>query len=72
MHGDSHETVMQSLTVLWLVSIGVGAIIIWVIRRWDKRRQSKVAKTKTYSKRLAERLAAPKVAKRKGHRGDGQ
>lgn len=67
MHEDSHEILMQSLTVLWLVSIGVGSIIIWWIRRWDKRRQSKVIETKTYSQRLAERLAAPKRTKRKVH-----
>lgn len=72
MHEDKHEVLMQSLTVLWLVSIGVGAIIIWWIRRWDKRSQSKVIRTKTYSERLAGRLAVPKDLKRRRQRAGRQ
>lgn len=72
MHEDKHEVLMQSLTILWLVSIGVGAIIIWWIRRWDKRRQSKVIKSKTYSERLVERFAAPKDPKRRRQRAGRQ
>lgn len=72
MDTDKHDHLMQSLSLLWLASITIGAIIIWWVRRWDMRRPRKVVKTKTYSKRLAERFAAPKGPKRNQERGDRQ
>lgn len=72
MDTDKHDDLMQSLSLLWLSCIAIGAAIIWWVRRWDMRRRRKVVKTRTYSQRLAERLSAPKGPKRNQQRGDRQ
>lgn len=72
MHEDKHEVLTQGLWLLWLSGIVIGAIIIWWLRRWEERRPRKAGKTKTYSQRLAERLAASKDRTRSQQRDQRQ
>lgn len=62
----------QGLWLLWLSGIVIGAIIIWWLRRWEERRPRMTGKAKTYSQRLAERLAASKDRTRSKHRDQRQ